>query len=842
MLKKVHSLVDNMREFDCNQIIKKIATNLYLLKIDTEKGKLLELKFIHHTPWSKWETKYLENPKNYLTLVVKEDMPKITEKLKLLKNKEHISLVFRLRSKDGNMVFINPSLGVVKREKEFVYAVGYSEEVSEREELKNITKKIFEFNKIGILIYQDEAIFVNSFLNRFLGIKKGDNIFKFFKNDKNLISMAKRRLQGDDFPIYKQQYEFNVNNSRKFADCFSATTIYRGKYSGFVILLDKTLKVKKEKFLRITNFIYDLHLKCKNIDVFLNSITGIIANEEFECEIKYKDKKYGKIDKSVSLLKFENEEFNFYIASKYENDFEGLQKIIEGLFRIIFHSIEEILNNKNLILLKKSFDESYQAVVITDDNFNIVYCNKIFSKLIQGKTVNLHEIFNNLETDELSVEKVLIGYSKKGKKFFLKSKIIPVIYDQKYYVFQGILLSDSYSILDSLTNLLNRKGFIEKNSLSPRMALVVVDIYEFKSIIETKGKEFANSILQRIAAFLQEEVNYEDIGRVGGDEFAFLVDIDRLDKSFDEYIQELISKIRKVLNININIGIAVANEQLNNLEILLEKAYIALNHAVKKGINTYEIYNEFIASQKRKFYYTQNLIKEAIEKKEFVFQFQPYVDSKTFEIKGIESLLRVKKGEKLIYPNEFIDVAEESGLISEIEEITFPMIIEYAKSLSVNIGFNLSAYSFEKENFFKKIPYIENLVIEITERILSNIKLAKFQIETLKSKNIKVAIDDFGTGYSNFISLKELDFDILKIDMSFITNMEDSRKDRAIVKSIIEFAKTVGLKTVAEGVENENQVKILQNLGCDYLQGFYFYKPMHFEDLKKLLGGGNGRF
>ncbi|WP_457560625.1 sensor domain-containing protein [Caminibacter sp.] len=828
--------------FKCEEILKNVATNLYILKIDVKKGELLELKFIHHTPWSKWETKHLENPKNYLSLILKEDLPKIREKLKLLKTQNNISFVFRLKAKDGRIIFINPNLGVIKRESDIVYAVGYSEEVSEREELKNITEKIFSFEEIGILIYQEKVVFVNEFLKKVFGIKEGDDVFEFFKKNKSIIEAIKRRIRGEEFNVFRQEFEFIFEKRHVFCDYFSTTILYKSRYSGLVILLDKTLKVKKDKFLRVSNHIYDLHLKCKNIDVFLNSVVGFLLEEGFEGEIVYKNKKYGNIENSESVLEFETREFKFCVASKYENDFEGLESVIEGMFNIIVHSIETIANNKNLILLKKSFDESFQAVVITDEKFNVVYANKIFKELVEGEVSNLYEVFDNLEVEEVIEEKVLIGYSLKNRKFYLKTKIVPVVYDKKYYVFQGILLSDSYSIIDSLTNLLNRKGFIEKNSLSPRKALILMDIYEFKSLIETKGKEFADTLLQKIASFLQSEVGYEDIGRVGGDEFAFLIDLNRLNKSLDEFIQELIAKVTKNLHINVNIGVAIANDRLNNLEILLEKAYIALNQAVKNGVNTYEVYNEFIASQKRKFFSAQNLIKEAIEKKEFVFQFQPYVDSKTFEIKGIESLLRIKKDDKIIYPNEFIDVAEESGLISEIEEITFPMIVKYAKELSVNISFNLSAYSFEKDGFYESIPNIQNLVIEITERILSNIEVAKKRIDILKSKNIKVAIDDFGTGYSNFISLKELDFDILKIDMSFIKNIERSKKDEAIVKSIIEFAKTVGLKTIAEGVENENQVKILQSLGCDYLQGFYFYKPMEFDELKKLLGGGNGRF
>jgi EAL domain-containing protein (putative c-di-GMP-specific phosphodiesterase class I) len=133
---------------------------------------------------------------------------------------------------------------------------------------------------------------------------------------------------------------------------------------------------------------------------------------------------------------------------------------------------------------------------------------------------------------------------------------------------------------------------------------------------------------------------------------------------------------------------------------------------------------------------------------------------------------------------------------------------------------------------------IENLpiVIELTEReIAGNIEFTKSIFEYFKSKNLKMSIDDFGTGYSSLTYLKDLPADYLKIDISFVRNIERSDKDLAIVETIINFAHKFGLKTIAEGVENENQVKILQSLNCDYIQGFYFYKPMPFNELQDLL-------
>ena len=825
--------------YSCDLLLNKLSANIFLIKFDSEKEIILNFEFIKHTPYSKYEDEVFKNSETFFSLFSREDLNFIRRIAKKAKTNDYIEEVIKLRTKDGRYIFLNVFLSVIEREGSLISVIGYAQEVSEREELRKITEKIFSFEELGVLVYQEKVVFANALIKKVLGIKENDDMLQIFKNNPSIVDAIKKRLRGEDFNVFRQEFEFIIKGRRIYGDYFSTTVLYKNRYSGLVLFLDKTEKVKKEKFIQIVNKVYAMHLSCKNIDLFLNSAVEFINHAGYNCFIKYKNSSFGVKKKQLSVMEIQSGDFEFCISSDYRDDFKGIEDTVEKLFFVLKNSIETIQNNKNLILLKNSFDESYQAVVITDEELNVVYYNKIFKNLIKGRVSNLHEVFENIEVVDMAEEKILIGRDRENKKFFIKAKIIPVKYDKNYYVFQGLVLSDNYSIFDSLTNLLNRRGFIEKNTLHPRRALVVIDIYEFKSIVETKGKDFAEDILKSMAAFLQEEVSYIDLGRVGGDEFAFLIDLDRLEEDLSVFIEKLINKITKELKINVNIGVAIANENLNNLEILLEKAYIALNHAVKKGVNTFEIYNEFIASRKRKYYKAQALIKRAIENSSFIFHFHPYVDAQTYEIVGVESLLRIIEDGKIIYPSEFIDFAEESGLISEIEDITFPMAMEYAKKLPINFSYNLSAYTFEKDGFYNKLPKLDNFIIEITERILRDMHIAKERISQIKSKNISVAIDDFGTGYSNFISLKELDFDILKIDMGFIKNLENSKKDVAIVKSIIEFAKTVGLKTVAEGVENENQVEILKNLGCDYLQGFYFYKPMPFEELKKLLGGGN---
>ena len=814
-------------------IAKEIPASVYIVKFNFKTERIEEIDIINHIPYSGYDTSFLEKPQNLKKIALPEDFELFIKKLKELKHKESVEFVARIISKNKVFKFLSVYLKVIKKEKDCIYALGYNVDVSEREEFELITEKLFSYKHIGFMIYQEKIVFVNDYLSKKLGIKAEDDTYDIFGYDEEFAKNIKRRLRGEFFEMFYPYREFIVNNKKFYCDVFADTVIFKGKYSGFVIMVDKTEKVKKDMFLEMVANIHSLFLSEKNVETFLQDIVDLINSKGYNSQIVYKDRKFGECKNLLSRVEFKEDNFEFIIESKYENDFECCEDLAKGLGSEIKYAAEYLVFNKYLVLLKKSFDESFQAIVITDEEFNIVYCNKVFSELKDGIT-NLNEIFNNLDINEdKPVEKILIGYVE-GKHVFLKAKIIPVYYDKKYYVFQSIILNDEHVVVDYLTNLLNRKGFLEKNYLDSKKVIVVIDIYEFKSIIESRGKKYAEEILKKLASFLKKEIGVSKIGRVGGDEFAFVIDIEK--NELKNFLNKLIAKINAFLNLNVNIGVVVVDDKENNLEILLEKAYVALNKAIKEGGNTYKIYDENIGLEKKKIYIVHNLIKRAVKENNIIFYFQPYVNQ-DFKVAGAESLIRIKEKERIIPPAEFIEEAEESGLISDIEKITFPKIVEYAKKVDINLSFNLSAYSFIHNEFYESIPEVKNLTIEITERIVTNMQLAKEKIDIIKSKNIKVAIDDFGTGYSNFMSLKELDFDFLKIDMSFIRFIETSKKDRAIVKSIVEFAKSLDLKTVAEGVETEKQVEILKDLGCDYMQGFYFYKPMPFEKLKKLLGG-----
>jgi len=381
---------------------------------------------------------------------------------------------------------------------------------------------------------------------------------------------------------------------------------------------------------------------------------------------------------------------------------------------------------------------------------------------------------------------------------------------------------------------------LNKNST---YALIIIDIKDFKIFNQLNGNSAGDYILRKFAEFLKTIFYDNDlISRIGGDEFAAFIKYNSINDLYS-IINKIIHKIKSNKEfhnkISINIGISLFPKDSEDITELIEKAYLALEIAKQKGDFAYEFFNSQISQTIIEYNNSKNLILEALNKHQFVYHFQPYVDSKNFKIAGAETLIRIQKDNQLIYPNSFIDFAETSGYIKNIEKEMFPKFIKYLYELNIPLSFNISGKSLTDETHIKNMfENIENLpiVIELTEReIAGNIEFTKLIFDYFKSKNIKMSIDDFGTGYSSLTYLKDLPADYLKIDISFIRNIEKSDKDLAIVETIINFAHKFGLKTIAEGVENENQVKILQSLNCDYIQGFYFYKPMPFEKLKNLL-------
>ena len=419
---------------------------------------------------------------------------------------------------------------------------------------------------------------------------------------------------------------------------------------------------------------------------------------------------------------------------------------------------------------------------------------------------------------------------------------------------------------DALTGIFNRRVFEEitekilarSNRKKKNIAILLLDIDNFKSINDSMGHSAGDKILKITVSKLIDNLRKEDIvGRIGGDEFAIvLMDVEKED-DVHTVINKIIDDSKKVVLINntevyatLSLGATISNIELQKTyKELLKEADIAMYDAKKKGKNQYRLYNSKI-----RFNYSKQLEMEvelntALRENEFSMVYQPIIDLSNNKIVGVESLIRWNN-KKLgnVSPAVFIPFAEETRQIHGIGLWVMDEVLrQYSEWLSkglINhfITFNVSPVQFERQDFVEKM--LENInkykldskgiVVEITETAYSQFLKAD-RLLKMKEHNILMAIDDFGSGYSSFQRLLELPLDFMKIDGVNIQKLYEDPKYRSITKNILGIAKSINVNAIAECVETKEQAEFLIENGCEYAQGYYYHKPLKVEDVVKVL-------
>ncbi|MFS0864727.1 EAL domain-containing protein [Fredinandcohnia sp. 179-A 10B2 NHS] len=422
---------------------------------------------------------------------------------------------------------------------------------------------------------------------------------------------------------------------------------------------------------------------------------------------------------------------------------------------------------------------------------------------------------------------------------------------------------------DYLTELPNRRLFDKKldeiildyTNKDKKFALLYLDMDRFKYINDTLGHEIGDLLLCEVAKRLSTKSVPNTVFRIGGDEFAILqIDIDVNDSS--EFGKKLIKEIEQPfyidgyeLHITTSIGISIFPDDGQTLKELKMKSDIALFRAKELGKNNAQYFTKALNSNSFQRYTLENELRKAIKNKDFVLHYQPRVDTFTGEIVGAEALIRWNhKQWGIVSPKEFIPLAEETGLIDDITEWVFEQVCSQLSAWKqtglklVPISINLSASTLMRADLVKNISDNLNkysisaslIEIEITENALfQNDGICLRSINQLRKIGVLIAIDDFGTGYSSIGYLKKFKVDFIKIDRSFINQINESEKDAAIVKSIIMLGEGLGIKIVAEGVETVKQWVCLTSLKCHYIQGYLFSKPLPEEEYRNLLQTNN---
>lgn len=421
---------------------------------------------------------------------------------------------------------------------------------------------------------------------------------------------------------------------------------------------------------------------------------------------------------------------------------------------------------------------------------------------------------------------------------------------------------------DSLTHLPNRILFkdrtktaiINAKNHNSNIAVMFLDLDNFKIVNDTLGHSIGDKLLIYVANLLQSILRENDtISRVGGDEFTILLtDINSeneakkvAQKIFEALEGEHLIGSHKLL-ISTSLGIAIYPNSGKDIDMLIRNADTAMYEAKKADKNNYKIFNDQMHEKINHFVQIEQDLRQSLNNEDaFEIFYQPKMRSDNSTVSGCEALVRWRHPEKgIVYPDDFINVAEESGLIIPIGNIIIDKAIKdisefhSADFKNLKVAINLSAKQFSDQSLIDMIhrtilkynvdpSYLE---FEITESLsMQNISKTLEVLNRLKTIGVSIAIDDFGTGYSSLSYLKQFPINTLKIDKSFVLDMTYDSDDKSIVNTIINMAHTLNFKTVAEGVETKEHVKILKDMQCDELQGFYFSKPINKHDFINFL-------
>ncbi|MEI6332016.1 MAG: EAL domain-containing protein [Pseudanabaena sp. ELA645] len=421
---------------------------------------------------------------------------------------------------------------------------------------------------------------------------------------------------------------------------------------------------------------------------------------------------------------------------------------------------------------------------------------------------------------------------------------------------------------DPLTDLPNRRLLLERIDQaiqrshqldSHGYAILFLDLDQFKIVNDSLGHIIGDQLLISISEKLKKHL--EDVylvARFGGDEFVILLEyianIDEVIKITKRILSDF--QVPLILNggeifINVSIGIVFGNKDYHQAYDLLRDADLAMYKAKAQGRNSYKIFDVKMHNQAIKRLTLETDLRNAIDRQEFMVHYQPIMDILNGDrLIGFEALVRWQHPTRgMVSPMDFVAIAEETGLIVALDSWVFQEAChqlakwkaKFVNSHDLKMSINLSAQDIRNPNLLTDIDHIlaetgldgKSITLEITESmLLDDINQTIDLLTQIKSRNIQVSIDDFGTGYSSLNYIHRLPADYLKIDRSFVNQMQEASRNYQIVRTIIALSNQIGLAVVAEGIETSEQLKILRDLGCEFGQGYLFSKPLSVAEIE----------
>lgn len=416
---------------------------------------------------------------------------------------------------------------------------------------------------------------------------------------------------------------------------------------------------------------------------------------------------------------------------------------------------------------------------------------------------------------------------------------------------------------DQLTGLLNREAFCKtvedvysydaEGMAQGKYALIYFDIQRFKAINDIFGMEEGDRLLTYIADFIMTSIRHNDCGcRIGSDRFILFINIrEVLPERIIELIMEAINKFDLPFEITFNAGIYITNDEKLSCEAMIDRAILAQSAVKGSYTNIYGFFNEQIRNDMISEQEIAGLMAMALSEGQFVVYYQPQYNHSTGMLIGAEALVRWNHPEKgLVPPASFIPIFEKNGFITKLDLYVFEEVCKFLKTciekgtVIVPVSTNFSRYDIFMIDFVEKLEEIRKkynipvkyLRVELTESaVLGNSQRTNEVIDKLHDAGYIVEMDDFGSGYSSLNVLKELELDTIKLDMQFLREDNKSNKGGTILSSVVRMAKWLRIPVIAEGVENISQADFLTSIGCEYIQGFLYSKPLCEEKYMELV-------
>lgn len=579
----------------------------------------------------------------------------------------------------------------------------------------------------------------------------------------------------------------------------------------------------------------------------------------------------------------------FYALRDEENNLRGYAVVTQDI-------TEQRRARETIDKLSLSVEHVTDLVVITDAGGKIEYVNRAVEEStgysreeLTGKT---SDVWRPHQLDGMSTraapgdfpgsapDRAVVAKRKKNGELFYVSEAAAPMKDSEGNVAHLIitgrditrqkLLEDQLHYLsqyDPLTGVHNRKQFVIKlgreiaraMSDARGLAVLVIGIDRFKHINDIFGLHAGNSVLKRVAERIRGSIGSGNVAaRIGSDEFGIALRGAARPDDIVPVVTAIMNNVARGIPVDgqevfvtPSIGVALCPSDGTEAETLIRNADVALAHAKARGVNSFHFYSADITAKMSELLLMEQRLYEALRNNEYEVTYQPYCDLAEKKVAGAEALIRWNNRDfGVVSPTKFIPMLEHTGMIIDVGEWVLKAVCAQVKKMGngrhgLPVSVNLSPAQFRHDRLGETVEQTirtlnmnpKRLTFEVTESVfMEDISFAQSVLKRLKGIGVAISIDDFGTGYSSLSYLKKLPVDIVKIDRSFVQDVTNDPDAASIVSGITGMARSLSLKTIAEGVETEEQWKVLRLLRCDMGQGYYFSPALHAADFEKFLG------